>query len=329
MSLVTTLGMFIIDENRYLDGTNTPPQTDIIGGAGPYAIIGSRIVCPTSLAHRISGIIDTGTDFPSLVRHEIDTWGTGHIFRTHADRLTTRGVNTYRHGGRREFAYLTPRLRIEAEDIATYPALRQSRTYHLICSVGRARALMDALKRVNPDAVFIYEPLPDDCVAEKFGELKGVLRDVHVFSPNLDEGKSFLGWKDSDGDVGEIARRFTEFMEAENSGTVLRCGAEGCFIRTVNGMELLLPAYHQDQRDVVDVTGGGNSFCGGFIMGFCLSNGDWTQAGIAGNISSGCIIEKLGMPEVSGDVFNGKTLKERLEVYRGLNPGVDVELDWI
>ena len=42
---------------------------------------------------------------------------------------------------------------------------------------------------------------------------------------------------------------------------------------------------------MVDVTGGGNSFCGGFMMAYHLSDGDWLASGVAGIISSGCIIE--------------------------------------
>ena len=71
MSIVTTLGMFIIDENRYLD-TDEPPQVNIICGAGTYAIIGARIISPLSKANKISGIIDMGTDFPIEIKKELD-----------------------------------------------------------------------------------------------------------------------------------------------------------------------------------------------------------------------------------------------------------------
>lgn len=64
-------------------------------------------------------------------------------------------------------------------------------------------------------------------------------------------------------------------------------------------------------------------------MGYYLSNGDWLVAGVAGNIASGCIIEQIGMPNVEGDMFNGKTLKERLEYYKDQNPELEVEFPWL
>ncbi|EER31799.1 conserved hypothetical protein [Candida tropicalis MYA-3404] len=324
MSIVTTLGMFIIDENRYLD-TDEPPQVNIIGGAGTYAIIGARIISPLSKANKISGIIDMGTDFPIEIKKELDTWKTGTIFRNNPDRLSTRGVNIY-HNGIRSFEYLTPKLRIETDDILNYNDLKNSKSYHLICSIERCKQIIQTLNKVNPNAIYIYEPLPDDCIQENFQSLKELLPLIHIFTPNLDEAKELLGVDTND--LKKISQNFTDFLKIPNSGTVLRCGAKGCFINTINGEIIELPAYHQNQENVIDVTGGGNSFCGGFIMGFCLSNGNWLQAGVAGNISSGCIIEKLGMPVVDGDLFNGKTLQERVKTYQLQNPTLHIDLDW-
>lgn len=326
MSIVTTLGMFIIDENRYLD-TEEPPQINIIGGAGTYAIIGARIISPLSQASKISGIIDMGSDFPSEIKQELDTWKTGTIFRNNPNRLSTRGVNIY-HNGIRSFEYLTSKLRIETDDILNYNDLKHSKSYHLICSIERCKLIVKVLNKVNPNAIYIYEPLPDDCIQDNFLSLKELLPFMHIFTPNLDEAKALLGDVETN-DLKKISQQFTDFLKISNSGTVLRCGAQGCFINTIDGEILSLPAYHQNQQDVVDVTGGGNSFCGGFIMGFCLSGGDWLQAGIAGNISSGCIIEKLGVPIVKGNVFNGKTLHERVEKYQSQNPTLKIKLVWI
>ena len=88
MTIFTTLGMFIVDENRYIDSNNNPlppppsssslQQTNIIGGAGTYAIMGARIICDDrqDLIDQISGIIDMGSDFPFEIKQELDTWKT-------------------------------------------------------------------------------------------------------------------------------------------------------------------------------------------------------------------------------------------------------------
>ncbi|KAI5967441.1 MAK32 [Candida theae] len=327
MTILTTLGMFIIDENQYIDPP-APKQTNIIGGAGTYAMIGARIVSSPELGLKISGIIDEGTDFPSEVHDEIDSWHTGVIFRQNNHRLTTRGVNTYIKDIR-HFHYQTDKRRIEVEDIFQYEKLKYSKCYHLICSIDRCRDIIGKIREINPDAKYIYEPLPDDCISVNYEKLQMLLPLVDIFTPNLDEARAFLANSD-DMDVFDLCLEFTKFQKMTNSGTVIRCGADGCGLRTIDNRMIKLPAYHQNQADVVDVTGGGNSFCGGFIMGWYLSQGDWLVGGVCGNIASGCIIEKLGVPKVNeeGQEFNGKTLQERLDKYLDMTK-INVELKWL
>ncbi|CCG22700.1 Mak32 protein [Candida orthopsilosis Co 90-125] len=327
MTILTTLGMFIIDENQYIDPP-APKKTNIIGGAGTYAIIGARIVSSPKLGHQISGIIDEGTDFPVEVHKEIESWQTGVIFRRNNHRLTTRGVNTY-VGGIRHFHYQTEKRRIQVEDVFQYDKLKYSKCYHLICSIDRCRDIIEQINEVNPNAKYIYEPLPDDCVASNYDKLQGLLPLIDIFTPNLDEARAFF--RTDDPDSRELCSKFTQFQKIPNSGTVIRCGADGCCISTIDSESFKLPAYHQNQADVIDVTGGGNSFCGGFIMGWYLSQGDWLVGGICGNIASGCIIERLGMPKVSEDGWklNGKSLRERVDTYLRNNSKLDVKLNWL
>ncbi|KAI5966238.1 MAK32 [Candida pseudojiufengensis] len=309
MSLFTTMGMFIIDENRYIDPP-APSQTDIIGGAGTYAIMGARIVTELNNSHLISGIIDKGIDFPSTVYAELQSWSTGIIFRD-SDRLTTRGCNIY-DKGIRFFEYLSPKKQIEVNDIIQYENLKRSKTYHLICSIDRCNSIIKDILKFNPEAIFIYEPLPTDCIHENYTKLTKLLPYIHIFSPNLDEAEGLAGKSNL---LKELAIRFTKYQSIPNSGTVIRCGSEGCFIHTTNNGTYKLPAYHQDQSKVVDVTGGGNSFLGSFAMGWILNDQNWLTAGIYGNVGSGCVIEKLGMPTVIDDKFNGISFKDRLTKY--------------
>ncbi|CAK9683318.1 unnamed protein product [Candida parapsilosis] len=328
MTIFTTLGMFIIDENLYIDPP-APKQANIIGGAGTYAMIGARIVSPPKLSQQISGIIDEGTDFPSSVHEEIESWQTGVVFRRNYHRLTTRGVNTYIKGIR-HFHYKTEKRRIQVEDIFQYDELKYSNCYHLICTIERCRDIIEKISKVNPTAKYIYEPFPDDCISSNYEKLRDLLSLIDVFTPNLDEASAFV----SNGNklnAAELCSKFTQYQKLANSGTVIRCGADGCCIRTISGKLYKLPAYHQNQADVIDVTGGGNSFCGGFMMGWYLSQHDWEVGGVCGNIASGCIIERLGMPKVSEDgmKFNGKTLQERVDIYLRNNEELNVNLNWI
>ena len=92
-----SLGMFILDDIYY--PLPRAPVTDIIGGAGSYAVLGARIM--QGSGHGIGWTVHVGSDFPEHVRKEIESWGTECQFIDTPGRLTTRGLNTYRQQERR------------------------------------------------------------------------------------------------------------------------------------------------------------------------------------------------------------------------------------
>lgn len=321
--------MFIIDENRYPQSWKRSTEYDIIGGAGLYALIGARMVVGARKSKKVCAIIDKGSDFPENVEKELTSWNTGILFRTDTTRLTSRGANTYDENGIRHFEYLTPKKRIVAEDILSDSFLLLSASFHLICSVDRCGSLIKDIGTSNPQTLFVYEPLPDDCVQPNFETLLQLLPKVDVFTPNLNEALSFLGIEelpDTEEQIALVASKFYKYLTKPSSGVVLRCGPLGCYVMAKN-VSQLFPAYHQNQDNVKDVTGGGNLFCGGFAAALALTK-DWNVSAIYGNLISGCIIEKLGMPELSqgslnSETWNGKSLGDRLTRYRAQNPHLD------
>ena len=91
-----------------------------------------------------------------------------------------------------------------------------------------------------------------------------------------------------------------------------------------------MPAYHRDAKGVVDPTGGGNAFCGGFCVGFVLGKGDFVEAAKYGNIAAAVVIEQFGLPrletlrndmDMDGDtglgreLWNGVSMVRRRDVY--------------
>ncbi|KAG2733737.1 hypothetical protein G9P44_003262 [Scheffersomyces stipitis] len=327
--IVTSMGMFIIDDNIYPPSWNRKNDTDIIGGGGPYAIVGATMIAGRENGHRVSGIIDKGSDFPKKVEEQLNSWQSGVIFRENPERLTTRGVNTYDENHVRHFSYKNPKKRIEVVDILQSDKLSTSRCFHLICSIERCESIIDDLNsKLDHTPVYIYEPLPDDCISTNFDRLKLLLPKIDIFTPNLDEAQALLGRSGSlpstSEKLKEVASHFMPYLKLKNSGIILRCGPLGCFINTIDDYNVLLPAYHSDQTKVVDVTGGGNSFCGGCIAGFYLSGGNWLVAGVSGNLVSGCVIEKLGMPlrQSETNKWNGSTVSERLDTYLKNNPQI-------
>lgn len=338
--ILTSLGLFIIDENRYPASWNRETEHNIIGGGASYAIIGGRFTAGPVLGKRICGIIDKGSDFPDEVETEITSWGAGTIFRTDLSRLTTRGANVYGEDGVRSFVYSTPKKRIEASDIIETGNLVGLRSFHFCCAMDRCGESIDlflskVLNSGKPKPIFIFEPFPDVCIPLNLESLFSMLHKVDVFTPNLNEAAEFTGLTNlphTEEEIAQLALMYFKHMSPDG-GVVLRCGELGCYVKTKK-LAIMLPPYHTDQNKVIDVTGGGNSFCGAFAAALCLSS-DWLIAGVFGNLASGCVIEALGMPNMqtgAEELWNGMSVKSRLSTYLKANnlPSFDIsKIKWM
>lgn len=331
----TSMGMFIIDEIHF---PNEPSVYDICGGGGTYGLLGARIILSSAHSRQVGWIVDCGSDFPLKVKEEIEKWGTGVIFREDDNRLTTRGWNSYGDNEIRYFKYLTPKKRIEVDDLIRYENLLRSDSYHLICSPERCTEIMSRLnverqrKGVGKAPVVVWEPVPDLCRPAHLANCLLILKQIDILSPNAQEAALFfdLPEPDTKPELEAVARRFLPHMTKPNSGIILRCGKLGSLVLNNRGMCKWFPLYHHpDNVDykVVDTTGGGNTFIGSLCTGFVKSGGDWDIGAICGNIGSGLAIEQIGMPVLSeGDQWNGATVQERIKRYLQRNDlGVDVD----
>jgi sugar/nucleoside kinase (ribokinase family) len=151
---------------------------------------------------------------------------------------------------------------------------------------------------------------------------------VDVTSPNVNEAAGFLGRTIDEAlefglfklQVEDMGREY--MTQIPNTGAVVfRCGKHGCLVATTKGMDWL-PAYHQSKDKVVDPTGGGNAFCGGFCIGWIQSGRDYVQAAKYGNIAASFVIEQFGLPHVeyeqNRETWNGDTIEERRHSYEAL-----------
>ncbi|KIW22103.1 uncharacterized protein PV07_12519 [Cladophialophora immunda] len=197
-----TLGMFIIDRIEYLDNQQSP-QENIIGGAGTYAALGSRLAAGPRNAHLVSWIVDMGSDFPPRFRQVIESWRTSCVFRHDAQRHTTTAWNGYGENEFRAFKYITPKLRLDENDLNDEQLL--SRSFHMVCSPARCislvQGILDRRKRLLVDTsagvdddrpIFVWEPVPHLCTPEELSRLREAAGYLDVVSPNADEFASFF-----------------------------------------------------------------------------------------------------------------------------------------
>lgn len=115
---------------------------------------------------------------------------------------------------------------------------------------------------------------------------------VDLFSLNLTEGKRITG-ETEPLRVVDVLRQ----MHADN--VILRMGAKGA-LAAKDGAVWEIPAA---PANVVDVTGGGNSSTGGFLVGYCESEGDIAYAARCAAVSASFIIEQWGVPPLMDAAF--------------------------
>ncbi|OJD15860.1 hypothetical protein AJ78_03913 [Emergomyces pasteurianus Ep9510] len=270
-----TLGMFIIDEIEF--ESPKPPVKNIIGGAGPYAAVGARMVAGREHARSVSWIVDTGSDFPDEIRHIISSWDTSCVLRESSERLTTRGWNGYGPNEKRDFRYLTPKLRLDHNSLSESQVM--SRTFHMVCSAERCCHIVDGILQrrgnilqssdiepslVEQRPIFVWEPVPDLCRLEELPMFYEALKHVDVVSPNDLELASMFGnesWAFENSSDRDIAKTVVKsgIGQDGNGLLVVRAGKDGCYAFS-RDLSLHIPAYRG--VNVVDPTGAGNAFLG-------------------------------------------------------------------
>ncbi|CAO1619898.1 unnamed protein product [Sympodiomycopsis kandeliae] len=375
--LFGTLGMFIIDTFKYIDALTGQDLGDQgrgerIGGGGTYATIGARIwLSPEQLIM----VIDRGIDFQSDWQRTLDEFAScadekskthAHALWKYRDRtvhddtgtgeqgsqLTTKARNVY-YGEKRDFEYLTPRLRLNPIDLILSPDTPSlPKWIHCVCSPKRVMEIHQHIRAINDTTKICWEPLDMTATPENLRDTLIAMQYIDVFSPNHEEAASFLSvphtsiaLPPSDQMTLQsathirsihavtLAQEFQNRFNQLHNNTpscpliVIRCGAAGSIALNTHGITASIPSYHllaSTQKDVKDVTGGGNSFLGGLIA-FLAPQDDMpdkettlTQALVQGAVSASFAIEQLGLPtyDHSANTWNGQTAEERLEVYQ-------------
>jgi len=137
-------------------------------------------------------------------------------------------------------------------------------------------------------------------------EVAVIIRDLNAFLPSLMEASAFF--RPAEPSIWEMAEAFGE-MGCRI--VVIKCGAEGQYVwDQVSRQRRHIPAY---PVKIIDVTGAGDSYCGGFLVGLA-ETGDPVEAALHGAISSSITVEGIG-PFYALDTLPGLT-KARLDSLR-------------
>ena len=254
------------------------------------------------------------------------------------------------------FEYTAPRKRIDESMLTEKQVL--SKCFHLICAPVRcmqlvegiinARSTFQTAKDLAPP-LFVWEPVPDSCCPEEYDHLLEALKVVDVISPNHYELAALFGQvdqlnKSDESDIellqGQCERLLADGFPTQRGSVVVRRGDQGCCVYSRFG-RTFFPAYHQPKDSapeysdiqtepkVVDPTGGGNAFLGGFCIGLLdgLHGGSasYEQGALWGSVAASFAIEQVGMPRLSlredgTELWNGEAVADRVRVMEERGP---------
>ncbi|CAG8505242.1 6611_t:CDS:2 [Ambispora leptoticha] len=334
--LLCSLSQLIIDEIKFSDGTI---QRDILGGGGAHAIYGMRIWFPSPESQCIAYLVHAGYDFPPLVIQKLLSLNISLTITFHSTLPSIRGLNTFTTPNHRVFTYQTRPIGTVPADLPTN--YLNVRIFHFICTPVRAmqhvNAILQLRDKMLPRPVFVWEPVPDVTNKKCFEQCVEAMKMVDVVSPNHEEAAAFLGLisaeeGDDDGDndmnkfldeeiLVNMADQFLRYQIGVNGMgcVIIRASYKGALVATKEKKELIPPYWTctntttdnniiseeksriKSNPRVVDVTGAGNSFCGGFAAGLLKSNYDVFEAALYGTVSASYTVEQLGLPRLTID----------------------------
>lgn len=211
-----------------------------------------------------------------------------------------------------------------------------SHCFHLLCYPEKLKPLLDDLLRRRqlhqPSAPFIiWEPAPPSCVNRKLDEFLESAKLVDIFSPNHLELLSLFDRADEVFDQATIEKLSLVFLERGvgprgKGAVIVRAGEHGCVVMSSDRPPLWIPAYYEhgerqnSHERIVDTTGAGNAFLGGFIIGYNKTK-DLVQAVHYGTVAASFAVEQIGVPRFeksseTREYWNGEIPSVRLTEFQ-------------
>jgi sugar/nucleoside kinase (ribokinase family) len=275
----------IVDDIVFPDGRTA---MGVIGGGGLYAAIGMRLWSRETLL--ISAV---GQDFEldSLAPFGLDSSG---LFIT--DLPTPRAWQLFEEDGQRTQIFRVPHEAWYAQLVL--PPSPQSIPAGLKAAhfIGRGDAreeeMILALKEAG--VCLSSEPIIDETMTpDEQTSLLRCLAHFEIFAPSTAELPLLVGQQPIEAQIRALAALGPQVV-------TVRQGAAGSIVYDREADRFWrVPAA---QASVVDVTGAGNAYCGGFLVGW-LETGDARRSATMAAVSAAIVIEQIGPPLVDDQIM--------------------------
>jgi fructoselysine-6-P-deglycase FrlB-like protein/sugar/nucleoside kinase (ribokinase family) len=279
---VIIVGNLTIDDIVLPDGST---RMGCLGGNCLYAALSARLWQP-----RVGVVTRRGEDFPRdlralLARLQLASEGVVEIAGP-----TVRNWVIYEADGSRQWVYRTPRERSRAvavrpEDLPSFwlEGAPAPVVHVAAMPLEAAEAIVEHVRRLAPEARITLDT-HEDYVAGYRRRLLALAARVEAFLPSRAELADLVGYD-------EPLRALEELASLPTPIIVVKMGAEGVLIwdRRREQLAALSPV----PGPVVDVTGAGDAFCGGFAAGLSLAD-DALEAAQRGMVSAAYCIGGFG-----------------------------------
>lgn len=272
----------------------------VLGGSGTHALIGMRV-----WSRSLGFVASVGTDISrSIYKDSLDALG-GVDLRAVVRRenyQTARAWQLFEKDGTRtevmrtdpgEFLDNTPRYEEMPDDYRT------ANGFHVLWGrdLDELSSLLAKLRKGNPTTCLLWEPSPDHERGAP-GQYMDILKQVDVFSPDLQQATSITGLED----VAAISSVFALWGARI---IAIRMGDQGSYVATKDGTAWHMPAV---VKKIVDVTGAGNAYCGGLLVGI-TEELDVREAALRAAVSASFAMEQFGVPAFGDDLFEEATTR--------------------
>lgn len=288
----------IIDDIVFPDGRTA---MRILGGGGPQTAFGMKLW--TDHVGLVSGV---GRDLPDSAWDWFQAMGIDTEGLSYSRAWPTpRAWQFLEKDGHRIQVWQSPKPVISHQLGRSLdrlpPAYGAANNFHL--GVHPETPDLEFIQAVrDKGAVVSIEPFrpPHRPLTESYLHL--LLTAGQIFSPNHYEAQALVG----SGPPLDLVRRLAR---AGAEVVALRQGAGGAIVhRADTGETWHISAF---ETPVVDPTGAGNAFCGGFLVGW-VQTADLCLAGLYGSVAASFLVEQVGLPPPRPEIRT--EARRRLEI---------------
>jgi sugar/nucleoside kinase (ribokinase family) len=281
MTKYVAVANIIGDELVLPDGNQ---HASILGGAGTYAAAGMRI-----WSESVGIVSGVGEDFERLYgswfdQNQVDKGG----LQVRAPNTPRSWIHYFSADERTETPQFGPEhFKVMEPSIHDIPA-----TYHDVRGLYLFRdtdtAFWDEVFafRAEFHPIVMWEIHAGAAHADDWQRVAEILSCIDLFSINLSEARRLC-------QLTNPAQIVERLLATGVKGLALRSGSEGAIVADQNSVWQVPPC----AVDVIDVTGAGNAFTGGFLVGYCESESDITIAGRWGVASASFALQQFGPPQ--------------------------------